>query len=1061
MMHHQAVGALVALAAIVVGLVTGIAEGSETVQRPRGDPLWDEVLMQLVGCMSTLAWCKSPTEGVWSTTTSKRDCIAQGWSWQQRILSGDDFFLQAKQDNGTIGVYLARVSNRTSFRDNLNEDLDTGEYLYCRPGVMFALLVGSQSDLASIEGVDFVSRLPRALKRAPHLDDLFATSSRETSNKSSTPKGEGHMTGPKRIGARILFAPSSQRRLEEYVTEMRTTVETRRQLNDTPAAQVDVHGDSIIVLGTHNAVQDALPNHAMAIFYDAVYEATVDNIHAAYLVQSGTALSSTDSPDIESSLLPVWQAGLQGEGQVIGVSDSGIDTSSCFFEDPSLSEDALIRQRQEANPRQVQRVNHRKIASYFTAVDGADDTVLGHGTHVAATIAGNPLRGSDDLSQKSQGMAPQAKLAFADIGNIATPGTLSIPSSMLDVFNVARTDGAGIHSNSWGTGVAAYSTLSKEIDEYTFANQDFLVLAAAGQLGPATSGVIQAPATSKNVLSVGSSMSSTFSFNERGARCPIRGRASECSQHLQANTSNGPTPDGRIAPDVVAPGNALTSAQSGAVCGTKVLSGTSMATAVLAGSAALIRQYLQEGRYPSGSIDEENAFTPSGALLKAMLINSAVGLDGINLDGGLDNRQGFGKPVLTNVLLVQQDNSPRNVFLEGDMDNLKSFSKDGETELYTFEHDPSKEGDVHVTLTWTDPAGSTFGTGGIVNDLDLSVEVGSTTYFPNDGTAPDSVNVVEHIVVPAADIAEAGFVRVVVRANQINVSPQTFALVVSGSIASEEEGIDVALVATATGLSVLFLLVVCLICKRLNSSSEEIELAPAGETLHFAPGEENQFVPAAGGQQYNNQTHTQTQLPNANQGPGQNTGYGNGNTWQKSAPTWGNQALEFSPNASPLLLPTKRTGWLPSTRWTFFSSWSKQDPWATPRSPPQNNRSPGKKASSTAWTPSFRFQKPKRKQKHRRAGQHQQQHQHQREQHAGALPQEHTKPKWIKGNGGAGWLPSVRWAGFTSWKPSTNQQAPTGRAPAPGRGIDDDTSSTISRVLEPPTGPKGWKAQRP
>ena len=104
-------------------------------------------------------------------------------------------------------------------------------------------------------------------------------------------------------------------------------------------------------------------------------------------------------------------------------------------------------------------------------------------------------------------------------------------------------------------------------------------------------------------------------------------------------SSVGPTFDGRTKPDVIAPGHLIISARAGsnpATCanpgytpgsrGSRLLvgkSGTSMATPITAGNAALVRQYFTYGYYPTGAIAMGSGFTPSAALLKAVLINSA------------------------------------------------------------------------------------------------------------------------------------------------------------------------------------------------------------------------------------------------------------------------------------------------------------------------------------------------------------------------------------------------------------------------------------------------------
>ena len=66
-----------------------------------------------------------------------------------------------------------------------------------------------------------------------------------------------------------------------------------------------------------------------------------------------------------------------------------------------------------------------------------------------------------------------------------------------------------------------------------------------------------------------------------------------------------------------AEGNNGATASSAAHCSIAGFQGTSMATPVTAGNVALIRQYLMDGYYPTGHPIGQNAFTPSGALLKA------------------------------------------------------------------------------------------------------------------------------------------------------------------------------------------------------------------------------------------------------------------------------------------------------------------------------------------------------------------------------------------------------------------------------------------------------------
>jgi subtilisin family serine protease len=130
-------------------------------------------------------------------------------------------------------------------------------------------------------------------------------------------------------------------------------------------------------------------------------------------------------------------------------------------------------------------------------------------------------------------------------------------------------------------------------------------------------------------------------------------------------SSRGPTLDGRIKPDVLAPGESITSALTDknlqsfqcdtlASCTTS-MEGTSMATPVAAGSAALVRSYFAQGfwRPPpttENAAPEARPINPTGALVKAVMVNSAV--DELFLGERPPSfNQGFGRIKLDNVLV--------------------------------------------------------------------------------------------------------------------------------------------------------------------------------------------------------------------------------------------------------------------------------------------------------------------------------------------------------------------------------------------------------------------------
>jgi serine protease AprX len=93
---------------------------------------------------------------------------------------------------------------------------------------------------------------------------------------------------------------------------------------------------------------------------------------------------------------------------------------------------------------------------------------------------------------------------------------------------------------------------------------------------------------------------------------------------ISAFSSRGPTADGRVKPDVCAPGQSITAARAGSPTGYITYSGTSMATPFAAGVAALM-------------LDANNAMTP--AQVKAAIMGTAQDRSGT----GTDNETGAGR----------------------------------------------------------------------------------------------------------------------------------------------------------------------------------------------------------------------------------------------------------------------------------------------------------------------------------------------------------------------------------------------------------------------------------
>ena len=471
--------------------------------------------------------------------------------------------------------------------------------------------------------------------------------------------------------------------------------------------------------------------------------------------------------------------GINGTGVTAGIVDDGVDDT------------------------------HADLSGRVVSLDYGDGSAAeGHGHHVAGIVAGNGSIGTVDGNgfKYGLGMAPNANIIdqpFLKSGASATYQEL--------VRDCVTTNGPNgqpgyVQNNSWGMGSGSspgtnttyesdereYDIYVRDADNVAAGNQSLIICFSAGNDGDDWSPgsnyqTLTRPKAAKNVFVTGATNNYRLD----------RDYYSNNIDHLAQFSSRGPAADGRIRPEFCSPGTWIASLQAGSDtlwgnidanyrwCG-----GTSQASPHTVGAAALIVQWWK-GLY---------AQNPSPACVKALLVNSAVDMNSAG-DNGWEtttspipnNDEGWGRNNLKNIF----DNSLSKVL----RDNPQIFYNNSETYTLTVATaDISKP--MKITLAWTDAPGAVSANPALVNNLNLVVTQGGTTYYGNNfsggwsvsGGSPDSINNVESVYIQNP----SGGYQVTVVASALNgdgipgngdTTDQDFALVASNATFQTSDGI--------------------------------------------------------------------------------------------------------------------------------------------------------------------------------------------------------------------------------------------------------------------------------
>lgn len=401
--------------------------------------------------------------------------------------------------------------------------------------------------------------------------------------------------------------------------------------------------------------------------------------------------------------------------------------------------------------------------------DASTSSVDDHSTHVSGTI------GASGVDSNAEGMAPKSTIVCYDADadnaealNEATTNALLISNHSYGVpIYIPGT--TTLNVSTWLMG--CYNSGARLWDDIAYNAPYYLMLTSAGNGGQSTYTGGLSPnfdklttnKNSKNNLVVGNASNPA-----------IDASGNLVSLTINNSSSQGPTDDGRIKPDIVGDGTDLFSSGGSGINAYTTLTGTSMSCPNVAGTLVLLQEYY----------NQLNSQFMRSATIKALACHTA------DDDGSLtgpDPIYGWG---LMNgkraAETIADDNGGTALITE-------EVLADGGTYSITFTASGTEP--LSATLCWTDPPGAdqsgilNSSVPALVNDLDLRITDASTTHMPWKlqltniaGLAIKGDNIVDNVEkVEIPSPTSGSFTLTVSHKGTITNSTQPFSLVLTGA----------------------------------------------------------------------------------------------------------------------------------------------------------------------------------------------------------------------------------------------------------------------------------------
>jgi hypothetical protein len=415
----------------------------------------------------------------------------------------------------------------------------------------------------------------------------------------------------------------------------------------------------------------------------------------------------------------------------------------------------------------IARASHQEYdgaggTNRFSVYDGSS-TLNFHAAHVTGTIM------ASGVQPDAKGMAPHSQVRGSDWNSDTSEATSAASSGMLvsnHSYGYATRNQFGqvqLPQHFFG----GYIDNSRDWDEIMFNAPNYLMVVAAGNDGNdntandnPTGGSgwdkLTGHATSKNNLVVANAQDANIDAN-----------GNLVSVSINSSSSEGPTDDMRIKPDITGNGTGVYSTYQNSDSAYNSITGTSMASPNVTGSLLLLQQHYKN--LNSGSFMRS-------ATLKGLALHTA------------DDAGASGPDAVFGWGLLNTKRAAETITANGNGSKIEELTlNSGQT--YTITVDSDGTSPLLASISWTDRPGTANTTVNsttpvLVNDLDIRVTKGGTTYFPYELTSPTTSAQQDNNVDPyeRVDIngASGTYTITVTNKGTLVGGSQAFSLIVTG-----------------------------------------------------------------------------------------------------------------------------------------------------------------------------------------------------------------------------------------------------------------------------------------